>query len=168
MDQSLGNIVLTAAVHDFLTLSKVLIGFAGNLGYVGGGILYGIGAGFEAFGTRTKELLGDMTDLSSPLKVILWPIKAVVWIVATVFEIAGIMVKNSFGLKPVTDLLTHCIREFRDWAVTGLNTTKIEKIDKNVTSQYRDNIHAAKELKEDLKEEPEIGIDVADTLSPQH
>ncbi|MCL9683155.1 DUF5621 domain-containing protein [Legionella maioricensis] len=120
VQQSVTNAVMVDLIHSTLSLAKETVRLVGNLGYVGGYTLYAVGSALEAIGKRTNELIGDIGYN---------PLKLLGAIGATLLEGVGFMIKNSFGLKPLTQLLTEGIKELRDALTQAINTTTIKKID---------------------------------------
>ena len=120
-EASVANEVLTEFVHASFTLVKEAVSFAGNLGYLGGGALYAIGNALESFGERSNEMIG---------KVGYNPLKALGCVAASLIEGVGCLIKNSFGLKPLTEFLVNGIRDVRDAAVQALNTATMTPKDK--------------------------------------
>ena len=109
-------------IRDLLTLIKETVKFVGHLGYIGGGILFGVGAVLESIGSRGKELLGEVG---------INPFKGLAWVIASLIQGMGILIKNSFGLKPLTEFIANGIAEIRDAFVLLATTSKMkmERID---------------------------------------
>ncbi|CEG55523.1 DUF5621 domain-containing protein [Legionella fallonii] len=117
---SLLNQIVVGFIRSCFTLLKFSAGFVGHLGYAGGAILFAIGSALESIGARANELIGDLE----------WnPLKILATMVATTMEIVGWLIKNSFGLKPLTDSLILGIRQARDWIITTINTTTINRLE---------------------------------------
>ena len=117
---SIANDLLVNVIHSTLSLAKEAVRFVGNMGYIGGYTLYGVGSALEAIGKRTNELIGDIGYN---------PFKLVGALCASILEGVGYLIKQSFGIKPLTQLLTNGIKELRDSLTQAINTTTIEKID---------------------------------------
>ncbi len=119
VQQTVTNAIMVGLIHSTLSLAKEAVRLVGSMGYVGYG-LYGVGSVLEAFGARANELIGDPGY--NPLK-----IAAVVG--ATLLEGLGMLIKNSCGLRPLTQFLTSGIKAIRDTLTQAINNTTIEKID---------------------------------------
>lgn len=116
--QSKSNI-FAQIVHILFSALKKSVGFVGYLGYIGGGILYVVGALIEGIGRRINENIGDIG----------WnPLKALLFLIGTIFQVVGKIIENSFGLKPLTEYLTRKIQDFRDVKVSEINKANAEPI----------------------------------------
>ncbi len=102
---SLPRELLSVFLHVTLTLLKETISFVGNLGHIGGVILSGIGLWLHDFGRRIHDALGNLGHN---------PFKYVVAAVAYLFQAIGFVLQNTFGLKPLTNVITEGIRNIRD------------------------------------------------------
>jgi len=120
-EPTVSNEILTELVHASFTLAKKAVSFAGNLGYLGGGVLYAVGNAIESIGKRSSEMIG---------KVGYNPLKALGFVAASLLEGVGCLIKESFGLIPLTEFLVNGIRDVRDAAVQAINTTTITPKDK--------------------------------------
>jgi len=109
--QSKSNI-LAQIVHILFSALKKSVGFIGNLGYIGGGILYVVGALIEGVGRRINENIGDIGRN---------PLKTVLFLIGTIFQVVGKIIENSFGLKPLTEYLSRKIQDVRDVKVSEIN-----------------------------------------------
>ncbi|KTD42389.1 DUF5621 domain-containing protein [Legionella quateirensis] len=117
---SLLNGVLIGLVDALICLVRELISFVGNLGYIGGATLSFIGTGIQDLGRRINEVLGEFGY--NPLKYTLSAL-------ATLLEILGFAVKNSFGLKAITEIIILCINGIKNTLVKAINSTEVERLD---------------------------------------
>jgi hypothetical protein len=124
---SIANDLLVSVVHGTLSLAKEAVRFVGNIGYVGGYTLYAVGSALEAIGKRTNELIGDIGYN---------PLKLIGSICATLLECVY-LIKQSFGIKPLTQFLTHGIKELRDSLTQAINSTTFERIDEKTIENLK-------------------------------
>lgn len=113
---SLSNKFMVGFLTAPLNLLKELISFTGNLGYIGGMTCYALGKSIENIGRRMNELLGTLGYN---------PLKYVAAAIAHTIQWTGFALKNSFGLRPLTALITSGIRHVRDEMAIALSTTQI-------------------------------------------
>jgi hypothetical protein len=161
------RVLLAGFVDISLSLIKEAVGFAGNLGYVGGGALYFVGTALQDLGRRTNELLGNLGYN---------PFKYIISAVAYVFEGVGYAIKNSFGLKPLTQVLTSGIQYIKEAIVRAIRQDVVEPIDDirvrlpdlaepllrnehevNPASSFRERLHHQQE--EFQHKQPVVGIE---------
>jgi len=116
IQQSMSNAVAVEVVHSLFSLANEAVRLVGNLAYLGGGGLYIVGAALESIGKRSNEIIGDIGYN---------PLKALASVLAAVVEGVGVLIKNSFGLKPLTEFLTKGIEAIRDATVRLINYTEI-------------------------------------------
>lgn len=136
------NQCLVEFAHAGLSLVTSAVGFAGNLGYVGGSTLYAVGNALESIGARANELIGDIG----------WnPVKALASIVATTLEVVGFAVKNSFGLKPLTNLLTSGLNQAKSWLLNAINSTSVERVEQQQLRSVLDEVRRAPGLDDDAQ-----------------
>jgi hypothetical protein len=119
-EPAIPRVLLAGFVDLSLSLIKEAVSFAGNLGYVGGGALYFVGTALEDFGRRTNELLGKLGYN---------PLKYVVSAIAYLFEGVGYLIKNSFGLKPLTQAITSGIQYIKEAIVRAIRQDVVEPIE---------------------------------------
>ena len=117
---SIANAIMIDLIYYSLSLAKEVVCFVGNLGYVGGLALFAIGSALEAIGKRCNELI-DITKCS--------PLELIGVTCASLLEGIGFMIKHSFGIRPLSELLVYGIERIRDMLTETLNTMIIEKID---------------------------------------
>ncbi|WP_133141384.1 DUF5621 domain-containing protein [Legionella moravica] len=129
--QSLLNSALTGLVEALFFLVREIILFAGNLGYIGGAAFTCIGTLIQDLGRRVNEVLGE-TDYNPP--------KYTLSLLARLIEIIGYAIKNNFGLKALTEMITLYINTIKNTLVIAINTTEIERLDTK-HSQRVEQIH---------------------------
>ena len=138
------NSLLVNFSYSFFALVQKTISFVGNLGYIGGGTLYSLGNALQSIGRRSQELLGEIDN----------PLKVIGLIAASLVEATGFMIKNSFGLKPLTSFVTQGIGMMRDAFIQLINTTKIERIvDEKL--QQQDNVEPLNDVPHSPPEQAE-------------
>lgn len=118
-EPSLSNTILTQSIQILFRLLKELVSFIGNLGHIGGMILYGIGHAIQDLGRRATGLLGSPGYN---------PLKYVALAITITIEGLGFALKNSFGLKAITDFLIYGITNINNSLVHAINATKIERL----------------------------------------
>lgn len=119
-DPGLIRDVLSVTIHATITLLREAVSFVGNLGYVGGGALFGIGHALQAFGERVNDMLGTLGYN---------PLKYVASAIAYTLEGVGFAIKNSFGLKPFTEMIASGLTGIRDALNSVILNTKIERVE---------------------------------------
>ena len=119
-DPGIGRLLLSGIVYTTMKLLKEVISFAGNLGYIGGAVLFGIGHAVQEIGRRLNDMLGPLGYN---------PLKYVACAIASTLEGIGFAIKNSFGLKPLTAWITSGLNEIRDAMNTAILDIKIERAD---------------------------------------
>lgn len=118
-EPSLSNIILTQSIQILFRLLKELVSFIGNLGHIGGMILYGIGHTIQDLGRRATELLGSPGYN---------PLKYVALAISITIEGLGFALKNSFGLKALTDFVIYGLTNIKNALVHAINATKIGRL----------------------------------------
>lgn len=118
-DPSEVRALLSSVLHTALSLLKELISFVGNLGYIGGGALFAVGHSIQELGGRINDMLGPIGYN---------PLKAVVSAIAYTMEGIGFAVKNSLGLKPLTEVITSGLNGIRDAMNKATLNISIERI----------------------------------------
>ncbi|KTD57722.1 DUF5621 domain-containing protein [Legionella shakespearei] len=119
-DPGLTREVLSALVHTTLSVLKEAISFAGNLGHVGGSALYVVGHAIQDIGRRANEMLGTLGCN---------PLKYFAAAIAYALQGIGFAIKNSFGLKPLTNLISSGLNYIRDAANRAILDVKVDRID---------------------------------------
>lgn len=117
--QSISNAIIVGLVHASFSLIKETINLTGTLGYIGGATLFAIGNAIESLGQRMKEMIGDPGNN---------PFYNIGSLCANLVAGFGFLIKNGFGLKPLTKFLTNGIGDLRDTIVRAINTSTIEKV----------------------------------------
>lgn len=153
-ETSVPRIVMAEFVHATLSLLKETVDFAFSLGHLGGGVLSVVGTALQDFGRRCNDVIG---------KVGMNPLKGLASAIAYGFEGIGFAIKNSFGLKPLGNVITSAIRDIRDEAVKAIGSIKVEKIDPvEKCKQMKEGLHSIQEQgAKAKKEEPNMGDGVA-------
>ncbi|KTD53020.1 DUF5621 domain-containing protein [Legionella quateirensis] len=117
-DPGIVRVFLSEIVYTTMKLLKEVISFVGNLGYIGGAVLFGIGHAVQEIGRRINDMLGPLGYN---------PIKYVASAIAYTLEGIGFAIKNSFGLKPLTAWITSGLNGIRDAINTAILDIKIER-----------------------------------------
>lgn len=119
-DPGFARAATSALVHTTLTVLKEAISFAGNLGHIGGSALYAVGHAIQDIGRRANEMLGTLGCN---------PLKYLASAIAYGLQGIGFAIKNSFGLKPLTNFLSGLVSSVRDAANRAILDIKVERID---------------------------------------
>ncbi|MBL7479519.1 DUF5621 domain-containing protein [Legionella bononiensis] len=117
-DPGIVRMLLSGIVHATMNLLKEVISFVGNLGYLGGTVLFAIGHAVQDIGRRLNDMLGPLGYN---------PLKYVASAIAYTMEGIGFAIKNSFGLKPLTDFITSGLNGIRDALNKAILDIKIER-----------------------------------------
>jgi hypothetical protein len=112
--------LLSSVVHVTLSVLKEAISFAGNLGYVGGNALYAVGHAVQDIGRRVNDMLGTLGYN---------PLKYFAAAIAYTLQGVGFAIKNSFGLKPLTNLIASGLNYIRDAANRAILDIKITPVE---------------------------------------
>lgn len=148
--------ILSSVVHTTISLLRESISFVGNLGYIGGGVLFAAGHAIQAIGRRANDILGTLGYN---------PLKYVASAIAYTLEGVGFAIKNSFGLKPLTACITSGLSYIRDAMNRAINNTQIDKLD--VGAQQREPIVPESQepvLPKVRESNPELSITKRDEL----
>ena len=141
---SIPQMLMAKIVYSSLSLIKETINFVGNLGYVGGAVLSAVGMALQDFGRRINDAVGTLGYN---------PFKYVVSAIAYAFEGIGFAIKNSFGLKPLTNFISSCITTIRDAAVIAIGPINVQRVDQVQGEQDRVAVAHCRSIKERLQEE---------------
>lgn len=154
-EASLPRAALAGLVDVSLSLLKESVSFAGNLGHVGGATLFFVGTGIEDFGKRTNELLGKLGYN---------PLKYLVSAIAYTLEIVGYAIKNSFGLKPLTEAICSGIKYIRDALVRAIRQDEVVRVQENIVPEAhaKHPVNVAADYRTRLQEQHEA------YLHPEH
>jgi hypothetical protein len=138
-----------------LNLLKETIRFVTSGAYIVGGTLAVVGELLESFGSRIHDALWGMDNI---LK---YPLAAI----GTLFQGIGIAIKNSFGLKPLTELIVSGIKNIRDAIITDINPVNIERreLGQNTTVDAMDTIQQSNTFKTSLRKT----VDPTSTSKPK-
>lgn len=139
------RVLMANFVQAMLNLLQEAVRFVFNLGHLGGGVLSFIGTALQDLGRRCNDFIGTVGKN---------PLKGVASVIAYAIEGVGFSIKNSFGLKPLGNLIASSIAHMSNEAVKAIGPVKIEKIDP--TARYK---HMKRELAEVKRElEPMMSL----------
>ncbi|STX37498.1 DUF5621 domain-containing protein [Legionella feeleii] len=152
-DTSVPRVVMAEFIHAGLSLLKETVDLTFSLGHLGGGILSAVGTALQDFGRRCNDVIGKVG----------WnPLKGLASAVAYAFEGIGFAIKNSFGLKPLGNVITSAISDIRDEAVKAIGPVKVEKVDSTEKcKQLKKGLHDLQEKPKD----PDMGNKVDSSIA---
>ncbi len=123
---SLPRTIVAGFIDIALTFINELINFIGHLGYIGGAFLFGFGTLIQDLGKRINDVIGPLGYN---------PLKYFASAIAYTLQIIGFVIKNSFGLKPLTEAIDSGIKYIKDAIVTFIQNESIERTDVTESSQ---------------------------------